>query len=88
MAIVLLNAIIGVIQESKAEEALAALKKMAAPNSNVVRDGTTLTVPTRELVPGDVVIMEAGNYALRICASSKQLICVLKRLPSLANPYL
>jgi P-type Ca2+ transporter type 2C len=62
MAIVLLNAIIGVIQESKAEEALAALKKMAAPNSSVVRDGTRVTIPSRELVPGDVVIMEAGNY--------------------------
>ena len=62
MAIVLLNAIIGVIQESKAEEALAALKKMAAPNSNVVRDGVRVTIPSRELVPGDVVIMEAGNY--------------------------
>ncbi|MGA8833380.1 MAG: cation-translocating P-type ATPase [Desulfomonilaceae bacterium] len=62
MAIVLLNAIIGVIQEFKAEEARAALKKMAAPSSNVVRDGTRLTIPSRELVPGDVVIMEAGNY--------------------------
>lgn len=62
MAIVLLNAIIGVVQESKAEEALAALKKMTAPNSNVVRDGARVTIPSRELVPGDVVIMEAGNY--------------------------
>ncbi len=62
MAIVILNAIIGVIQESKAEEALAALKKMAAPNSNVVRDGARVIIPSRELAPGDVVIMEAGNY--------------------------
>ena len=62
MAIVILNAIIGVIQESKAEEALAALKKMAAPNSTVVRDGVRVTIPSRELAPGDVVIMEAGNY--------------------------
>ena len=62
MAIVLLNAIIGVVQESKAEEALAALKKMTAPNSNVVRDGARVTIPSRELAPGDVVIMEAGNY--------------------------
>ena len=60
--IVILNAVVGVIQESKAEEALAALKKMAAPEARVVRDGATLTVPARELVPGDVVLLEAGNY--------------------------
>ena len=62
MAIVALNAIIGVIQESKAEEAIAALRKMAAPNSTVVRDSARVIIPSRELAPGDVVIMEAGNY--------------------------
>jgi Ca2+-transporting ATPase len=60
--IIVLNAIVGVIQESKAEAALAALKKMAAPNAQVVRGGRQETVPSRELVPGDIVLLEAGNY--------------------------
>ncbi len=62
MAIVILNAVLGVVQESKAEQALAALKKMAAPNTTVIREGRTLTIPARELVCGDVVLVEAGNY--------------------------
>jgi Ca2+-transporting ATPase len=62
IAIVVLNAVLGVIQESKAEEALAALKKMAAPEARVLRDGHRVTVPARELAPGDVVFLEAGNY--------------------------
>ncbi len=62
MAIVILNAVLGVIQEGKAEEALAALKKMSAPEAHVLRDGHRVTIPARELVPGDVVFLEAGNY--------------------------
>src|SRR5918992_4129967 len=62
MCIVVLNAIIGVIQESKAEQALAALKKMAAPTAQVIRGGSQIAVPGRELVRGDVVMLEAGNY--------------------------
>jgi Ca2+-transporting ATPase len=62
MAIVILNAVIGVVQEGKAEEALAALKKMAAPDAHVIRDGQRLTVPARQLVPGDIVFLEAGNF--------------------------
>ncbi|MGC9348517.1 MAG: cation-translocating P-type ATPase, partial [Anaerolineae bacterium] len=61
LAIVVLNAAIGVIQESKAEEALAALKKMAAPDAHVIRNGHRLTVPAGELVPGDIVLLEAGS---------------------------
>jgi Ca2+-transporting ATPase len=62
MAIVVLNAVLGVIQESRAEEALAALKKLAAPEAQVMRDGHRVTVPARELVPGDIIFLEAGNY--------------------------
>jgi len=62
MTIVVINAIVGVIQESKAEQALAALKKMAAPNAQVIRDGHQQTIASRELVPGDIVLIEAGNY--------------------------
>jgi Ca2+-transporting ATPase len=62
MFIVVLNAVVGVVQESKAEEALAALKKMAAPNAQVVRDSHVMTIPARELVAGDIVLLEAGNY--------------------------
>ncbi|MBI4633350.1 MAG: cation-translocating P-type ATPase [Deltaproteobacteria bacterium] len=62
MVIVALNAVVGVVQESKAEAALAALKKMSAPNAQVIRDGHQITIPSRELVPGDIVIIEAGNY--------------------------
>ena len=60
--IVLLNAIVGVVQESKAEKAIAALQKMAAPNVQVLRDGEQLTIPARELVVGDIVVLEAGNF--------------------------
>jgi len=62
LAIVVLNSVIGVVQESKAEASLAALKKMSAPNARVIRDGQQQTIPARELVVGDVVMMEAGNY--------------------------
>ena len=62
MAIVILNAILGVVQESRAEEALAALKRMAAPEAQVLRDGNRINLPARELVPGDIVYLEAGNF--------------------------
>src|SRR5512136_654309 len=62
MAIVVLNAVLGVVQESRAEKALAALKRMAAPEAETIRDGHRVRVSSRELVPGDVVLIEAGNY--------------------------
>lgn len=62
MAIVVLNAILGVVQENRAEEALAALKKLAAPEAQVLRDGHRVSVPAPELVPGDIIFLEAGNF--------------------------
>ncbi len=62
MTIVVLNAILGVVQESRAEEALAALKKLAAPDAQVIRDGHRVSVPAPQLVPGDIVLLEAGNF--------------------------
>src|SRR6186713_2669979 len=62
MAIVVLNAILGIVQERRAEEALAALKKLAAPDAQVLRDGHRVSVPAYELVPGDLVFLEAGNF--------------------------
>jgi Ca2+-transporting ATPase len=62
MAIVILNATLGVIQERSAEQALAALQRLAAPEADVIRDGSRLTIPADQLVPGDVVVLEAGNY--------------------------
>ena len=62
MAIVILNAILGIIQEQRAEEALAALKKLAAPEARVLRDGHNVLVSSNDLVPGDIVFLEAGNH--------------------------
>lgn len=62
VAIVILNAVIGVLQESKAEAALSALKNLAAPRSCVVRDGQKKAIDSSMVVPGDIVILEAGDY--------------------------
>ncbi len=62
IAIVVLNAILGVVQESRAEQALAALKKLAAPEAQILRDGKRVSIPAPQLVPGDVIFLEAGNY--------------------------
>ena len=62
IAIVILNAALGVIQEGRAEQALAALKKMTAPEAHVVREGKVKTIAGGEVVPGDIVLLEAGNY--------------------------
>ncbi|MCL4559268.1 MAG: cation-translocating P-type ATPase [Chloroflexi bacterium] len=62
MLIVVLNSVLGVVQESRAEEALAALKKLAAPEAQVLRDGHRVSISAEKLVPGDIIFVEAGNY--------------------------
>jgi len=62
MAIVVLNSVLGIVQEQRAEQALAALKKLAAPDAQVLRDGVRSSVPSYNLVPGDIVFLEAGNF--------------------------
>ena len=61
IAVVLLNAILGVVQESKAEAAIEALQTMTAATCKVIRDGKQVVIPSAELVPGDIVILEAGD---------------------------
>ncbi|WP_192823213.1 cation-translocating P-type ATPase [Rufibacter sp. LB8] len=61
-AVLVLNAIVSVVQTKKAEGALDALRKMSAPSAKVMRDGVTQTMAARELVPGDVVVLEAGDF--------------------------
>lgn len=62
LLIVIVNAIIGVMQENKAEKSLEALKKLSSHTAKVLRNGHLLVLPARELVPGDVIILETGDY--------------------------
>ena len=62
LLIVVLNAIMGVMQESKAEKALLALKNMSAPHAKVLRDGKEKIINASELVPGDIIMLEAGDF--------------------------
>ena len=73
LAIVILNAFLSIYQEGQAEKSLESLKQMSAPEAKVIRDGKKTVVPARELVPGDIVILEAGDIIpadLRLFTSS------------------
>lgn len=67
IAIVFFNALMGVIQENKAEKSLEALKELSSPTSKVKRDGKIISIPSQELVPGDIVLLEAGNLVPADC---------------------
>ena len=62
LSIIIFNAILGVIQESRAEHSLESLRKLSTPYANVIRDNMMLVIPSKEIVPGDIILLEAGNY--------------------------
>ena len=62
LLIVILNAIMGVVQEGKAEKALDALQNMSAPHARVIRNGVESVINAADLVPGDIIILEAGDF--------------------------
>ena len=72
LAVITMNAILGTVQTVKAAASLDSLKQMSAPTAKVVRDGTVLQVPGRDVVPGDVVVLEAGDA---VCADGRLLEC-------------
>ena len=80
-AVILLNAVLGTVQYFKAEKSLASLKAMSSPSAKVLRGGVKLEIPSRDVVPGDIVLLEAGdlvvadgrileNYSLKVNESS------------------
>ena len=72
LAVITMNAILGTVQTVKAEASLDSLKQMSAPTAKVLRDGSVLQIPGREVVPGDIVILEAGDA---VCADGRLLEC-------------
>ncbi|MBU5590525.1 calcium-transporting P-type ATPase, PMR1-type [Clostridium sp. MSJ-4] len=62
LLVIFINAIVGTVQESKAEKALEALKKLSTPKAIVKRDGSPKEIPSEEVVPGDIIILDAGRY--------------------------
>lgn len=67
LSVVILNSVLGVVQEAKSEQALEALQEMSAAQSKVMRDGKLVYMPSSELVPGDIVLLEAGDSVPADC---------------------
>lgn len=67
LGIIILNSIIGFVQEYRAEKAMEALGKLAVPMAKVIRDKKTIDIPSPELVKGDIVLLEAGNPSRPMC---------------------
>lgn len=67
LSVVILNSVLGVVQEAKSEQALEALQEMSAAQSKVMRDGKLVHMPSSELVPGDIVLLEAGDSVPADC---------------------
>ena len=81
LLVLVMNAVLGTVQHVKAQRSLESLKQLSSPNAKVVRDGVKQEIPSREVVPGDIVILEAGdmivadgrivhNYSLQVNESS------------------
>ncbi|MBL4931376.1 cation-translocating P-type ATPase [Clostridium paridis] len=62
LVVLIMNAILGTVQHLKAEASLKSLKALSAPNSKVIRDGHKIEIPSKELIPGDIVLLEAGDF--------------------------
>ena len=69
LAVITMNAVLGTVQTVKAEASLDSLKQMSAPTAKVLRDGTVVQIPGREVVPGDIVVLEAGDA---VCADGNR----------------
>lgn len=80
-AVILLNAVLGTVQHKKAEKSLESLKSLSSPSAKVIREGQKIEIPSKEVVPGDIIILEAGdmvvadarileNYSLQVNESS------------------
>lgn len=72
LAVITMNAVLGTVQTVKAEASLDSLKQMSAPTAKVLRNGTVVQIPGREVVPGDIVLLEAGDA---VCADGRLLEC-------------
>ncbi len=64
IAVITMNAVLGTVQHKKAEKSLDSLKSLSSPNAKVIRDGQKVEIPSRDVVPGDIVILEAGDMVV------------------------